>query len=418
MFKFSRYVQDASGNVQVSGTVDVWVAGTGQSVRSTIYSDNTGTAKANPFAIPTSGLVEFYLANGRFDVTTTTAAGTVTITDQKAFDTDELSGDISVLDNLTVDETLTVNGAVTIGGALSVAGAFSPSLINTGARSDVASATTINLDTTPSNYVRITGTTTITAITLTDGRWRDVVFGGVLILTNGASLILPGAENITTAAGDTMRVMGEAAGVARVVSYTHIATTAQAQSGTNNNALMTPKAVRDSILLSRTTVGAAVASVDISTAFAGYRHFVVEMDSIRPVTDGSALWSRLSHDSGATFVDTGNQYHTIGLYHRAGIASGSSGLSAVNYYQVMFGLDNGLAKANGAATMKFFKLASTSEIMGKLDTSHRDDAARLTHSTEMTMFLNNAGAAVNAIRFLMSAGNIDVGSTFSLYGIP
>ena len=113
MFKFSRYVTDSDGDVQTSGTVDVWVAGTSQSVRATIYADNGSppTNKANPFSVPATGLVEFYLANQRFDVTTTTAAGTVTITDLLAFDVDENSGDITIADNLTVSESLTVNGS-------------------------------------------------------------------------------------------------------------------------------------------------------------------------------------------------------------------------------------------------------------------------------------------------------------------
>ena len=91
---------------------------------------------------------------------------------------------------------------------------------NAPARADVASAGTVDLDAVVTNYVRITGTTTITAITLTDGRVRDVVFGGALTLTNGASLILPGGASIKTAAGDAMRVRGESGGAVRVVGYT------------------------------------------------------------------------------------------------------------------------------------------------------------------------------------------------------
>jgi len=67
---------------------------------------------------------------------------------------------------------------------------------------DIASAATINLDTATGNFVHVTGTTSITAITLTDGRQRTVYFTGALTLTNGASLVLPGGANITTAAGD------------------------------------------------------------------------------------------------------------------------------------------------------------------------------------------------------------------------
>jgi len=121
MFKFSRYVQDTSGNVQTSGTVDVWVAGTGQTTRATIYSDNTGTAKANPFSIPGTGLIEFFLANQRFDVTATTGAGTITLTDQLAFDSDEFSGDVTFRDSVTVEENFTVNGNLVVNGTFTSA---------------------------------------------------------------------------------------------------------------------------------------------------------------------------------------------------------------------------------------------------------------------------------------------------------
>lgn len=84
---------------------------------------------------------------------------------------------------------------------------------------DVASATTTNLETATGNLVDVTGTTTITAITLSEGHERTVRFTGALILTNGASLVLPGAANITTVAGDFAIFRGYAAGVVRCVDY-------------------------------------------------------------------------------------------------------------------------------------------------------------------------------------------------------
>ncbi|HEX8106701.1 MAG TPA: hypothetical protein VF516_03185 [Kofleriaceae bacterium] len=84
---------------------------------------------------------------------------------------------------------------------------------------DVTSATTINLNTATGDYVHVTGTTTITAITLAQGEERTVEFTGALTLTNGASLILPGGASITTAAGDTAIFRGEAAGVVRCITY-------------------------------------------------------------------------------------------------------------------------------------------------------------------------------------------------------
>jgi len=95
--------------------------------------------------------------------------------------------------------------------------------INTQQGTNVASAGTINLDTATGNVVDVTGTTTITAVTLSQGRTRIVRFTGALILTNGASLVLPGAANITTAAGDFAVFVGYAAGVVRVAEYQRVA---------------------------------------------------------------------------------------------------------------------------------------------------------------------------------------------------
>lgn len=69
---------------------------------------------------------------------------------------------------------------------------------------DIASAATTDLSTATGNFVDVTGTTTITALgTASAGALRTVRFTGILTLThNGTSLILPGAANITTAAGD------------------------------------------------------------------------------------------------------------------------------------------------------------------------------------------------------------------------
>jgi hypothetical protein len=105
--------------------------------------------------------------------------------------------------------TLDANQVMTLGSALNeVQGA------------DIASAATVNLTASTGNYVNVTGTTTITAITLAQGAERTVKFAGALTLTNGASLILPSGANITTAAGDVAIFRGEAAGVVRCVAYT------------------------------------------------------------------------------------------------------------------------------------------------------------------------------------------------------
>jgi len=86
-------------------------------------------------------------------------------------------------------------------------------------RVDVASAATIDLTTNAvvSDYIRITGTTTITSVVLENGQKKVAVLDGVLTLTNGASLLLPNGTNLISAAGDVILLAGEASGVVRVV---------------------------------------------------------------------------------------------------------------------------------------------------------------------------------------------------------
>lgn len=91
--------------------------------------------------------------------------------------------------------------------------------VNAALGSDIASAATINLTTATGQIVDVTGTTTITAITLGQGSMRWVRFTGILTLTHGASLVLPGAANITTAAGDYALFVGYASSVVRCAWY-------------------------------------------------------------------------------------------------------------------------------------------------------------------------------------------------------
>lgn len=84
---------------------------------------------------------------------------------------------------------------------------------------DVASAATLNLGTATGDLVDVTGTTTVTAITLPQGLERTVRFAGALTLTHGAGLVLPGGANVATAAGDFATFRGYASGVVRCTAY-------------------------------------------------------------------------------------------------------------------------------------------------------------------------------------------------------
>jgi hypothetical protein len=85
----------------------------------------------------------------------------------------------------------------------------------------LASSGTVAIGAAASQNVAITGTSTITAFdTVAEGVIRWVAFSGALTLThNAASLILPGAANITTAAGDVAVFKSLGSGNWKCMSY-------------------------------------------------------------------------------------------------------------------------------------------------------------------------------------------------------
>lgn len=92
----------------------------------------------------------------------------------------------------------------------------------TTAAATIASAATTDLGSVVAQAITVSGTTTITSFgsTAPTGALKFVEFSGALTLThNAASLILPGASNITTAAGDCLVARHEGSGNWRVLSY-------------------------------------------------------------------------------------------------------------------------------------------------------------------------------------------------------
>lgn len=93
---------------------------------------------------------------------------------------------------------------------------------------DVASATAASIGSnTDGDYFHVTGTTGIAASnfgTVGAGVERTIVFDGALVLThNATSFILPGAANITTAAGDVAVFRSEGSGNWKCTAYTRAA---------------------------------------------------------------------------------------------------------------------------------------------------------------------------------------------------
>lgn len=179
-----------------------------------------GTATLGAELLTTAGVIYSTAGGFKFpDGTTQTSAAAGTSpggsnTQVQFNDSGTFGGDSGLTFNKTTND-LTVGGLLTAAGAtLTSTLTMTAAAVNGAVRVDVASASTTAIGAAASNYVRITGTTTITSLgTVASGVYRDVVFAGALTLThNGTSLILPTAANIVTAAGDTAGFVSDGAG--------------------------------------------------------------------------------------------------------------------------------------------------------------------------------------------------------------
>jgi hypothetical protein len=85
---------------------------------------------------------------------------------------------------------------------------------------DISSASPTVIDT-DGDYFDVTGTTNFAAFTVVAGRRFTVQFDGVLTMTHHATTLdLPGAANITTAAGDVAEFFATGTNTVQCVSYT------------------------------------------------------------------------------------------------------------------------------------------------------------------------------------------------------
>jgi len=123
----------------------------------------------------------------------------------------------------------------------------------------VASDTTCNILAAASDFIAISGTTTITSFGTGTNKIRFVRATGAHLLThNGTSLILPTGADITTASGDTYIVISDGSSNARVYGY-------QRASGEPLTIGRQTIAIPAGAMVSRTTNGAASGSVEMSS---------------------------------------------------------------------------------------------------------------------------------------------------------
>ena len=262
---------------------------------------------------------------------------------------------------------------------------------------DVASAGTTDIGAAASNNVRITGTTTITSFgTAASGITRQLRFAAALTLTyNATSLILPGAVNIITAAGDTATAISLGSGNWVVTAYQRA-----------NMAGML-----DSVR--RQIVSVAVGSVDFVLP-SGFNAFEIAFDQVRLTSDGASLWARGSIDNGATFL-AGTQYANAAVYNNNTAAAVGFADAAANRGLLSGGADNGASDVTLDGRYRFTLGSATRRAVFLGQSSVYDNLLSVPVAWNGTCWIAG-GASINAIRLLTSSGNIASG-TFTLTGI-
>lgn len=168
--------------------------------------------------------------------------------------------------------------------------------INESEGAAVASATTTDIfGGNDGNTLHITGTTTIVDFTDASsvGQWRKIIFDGVLTLTHGSGITLPGSANITTAAGDYAFVYADTVSAFTVLYFKADGTAVAGGGG--------------AMTLLATATAAASTELDfnslISTSFSKYKLVFVDL-----ITSAAAVIN-FQTDAAATFV-TGDAIHT------------------------------------------------------------------------------------------------------------
>lgn len=84
---------------------------------------------------------------------------------------------------------------------------------------DLTSASPLVIGT-DGDYFNVTGTTGFAVMTVAANRFFVLQFDGALVVTHGASVVIPGGANFTTSSGDQLQCFSTAANIVRIVAIT------------------------------------------------------------------------------------------------------------------------------------------------------------------------------------------------------
>ncbi len=264
---------------------------------------------------------------------------------------------------------------------------------------DVASAATTNIWTTDGDTVHITGTDAITSFGTAPqaGAHKWVIFDGALTLTHGANLNIPGAANITTAAGDVARVYADTTTQFDIQIYTR----------SDGTSVAAPRANQGSSLVYIETLDLTSDTI-VNDLGSTYDVHVFVLTNVLPVTSTADLQVTVSADNGSTFANS----------------SYGQCVNGTSVALTVFRIANSLSNAAGnllQGELRLFRPHATSvRKYVTWDTVYTNSAGNELRDSGGGNAQDNSPdvvtAAVNAIKFAVSGAGYSSG-TLRHYGI-
>lgn len=175
--------------------------------------------------------------------------------------------------------------------------------------------------------------------------------------------------------------------------------------------------IRSRILLSTQTASSSATINFVLTSYlATYKKFEIEVEDVVPATDGVFFWFRTSTDGGSTYASSSANYSYALISSYSG-APGNGTFSGNN--STAISMTSNLSNVSGdslSGIVTLFNPAGTKKFKMLSDFVYnaQDDAVIVQRVS--VAGCRNATADVDAVRFLMSTGNIASGS-FRLYGL-
>ncbi len=432
---------NTTGQLMTDGALIYTYAATTSTPIATYSDASGGTTLANPYVVPSTGLVDMWVTPGTsYRLLVKTSSGAT------LHDVDNVVGilkqsDITTLGNIATG-TITASGTIS-GTAVSMSGNITSGGILAGASAAITGAVTAATVTT-------TGATTATAVnaTVEDSRTTTVATPVTITATTsetpaagiGTGILIKAesadenpcslgqidfrATDVAAGSEDTEFVISNrVAGAALAPAYklrstgagTYIFTGAPTVARTitlPDTDLTLTSATPTFVLVSSQIVSSPVASVYFNSLSTSYSKYILVMNNVAPSTDSQGLWFRLGTDN-ATAISGASDYT------QANAVSGSGGLVG--------GFD--ATSAEITITNNSQGNAAGRELSGELTIFNpmtTDNTAIIAHTVSTDYAGNfgymwtggryNTAGATNIIFIRYASGNIATGN-FYLYGV-